>query len=299
MTGSEKTALDPTKWNSAYLWGPNQTINSEEQYYVDTLGGTGAQPTDPFIFTPDYLSITAAPWPGGQKDYTSGLLTTYDSFCFTDYYREICMRPPCNADGSWPAAWELNKRYYQNAAIKIQNEPTASNDKFNPEIDNEFVTGTGNNTQCMLFAYHYFTGDRSQNHSQWDIDEFGFTETIVDPNGNPLTPRTPAGQYIDCDGNLASSLPRYCLPDGGDFCDDFHTFGLEKCSNGHIRWYIDGELVRCINGPADIIADQEMYFLMNLAVGGAYPYGNPPTQLADPNDYPASLDVEYVRIYTK
>ena len=316
-----QTQVDDTKWSSHLPWGPDVTINDEEQYYVDQLG-TYPNPispppvglNEPFSFDENGLLITAEPITGDKpvtsngdpegQCYTSGVLTTRDSLCFTGGYFEVCMKPPCGADGSWPAAWLLNCMYYNDADQKNNAENGGvGNDKFNPEMDFEWVTG-GNNpgTACTKMAYHYFTGSRADegvpggNFNLWDLDDFTFRE--VDLANGGVT--NFAGIYEDCAGNFQSSLPEYCEFDA---CLDFHTYGIDWCPNDYIHYYIDGQIVRCINGDDGIISDQSMYFIMNLAVGGSFPFGGLPggtaNNEADPTTYPASVAVEYVRIYTK
>lgn len=303
-----QSALDPSKWQSSFLWGPDLTINKEEQYYVDVLGGQGWQPgINPFKFGPNGLIIEAAPIAedqrpvttngidGGQR-FTSGVLINRDALCFTGGFVEVCLKPPCNADGSWPAAWLLNCMYYQNAALKNDAENGGvGNDKFNPEIDWEWVTGGSNpGTMCAKPAYHYFTGDRNDpdNYRIWDLDASNFTEK----DGNTGALITAGNIYETCDSTFSNRLEEVCEV---DYCQDFHTYGIHWEPNDFIHFYIDGQLKRCVEGPNSIITDQSMYFLMNLAVGGSFPFGNPPTQQANQADYPAQLEIEYVRIYTK
>ena len=289
-----QTQLDPNKWDTDYYWGPNLTINSEEQYYVDTLGGFGQQPTDPFSFGPNGLIITAEPWDSGIDgiNYTSGVINTKSSFCLSEGYCEWCLKPPCNADGSWPAGWLLNKRYYNNAFDKNQAEG-GTGDKFNPEIDwPEFVTGGGNTgTSCAKAAYHYFTGDVNSptNYSRWTLDGNNFIQVDFSPANTGL--QSQFNVYQDCAGNNDFRIPEVCET---DYCQDFHTYGIHRVPGQFIKFYLDGVLKRCVYGD---ITDQEMYILLNLAVGGSYPFGNPPSQLANSADYPAQLEIEYVRVY--
>lgn len=302
-----QSALDPLKWRSSLPWGPDLTINREEEYYIDTLGGQGWQPgINPFSFGPNGLIITAAPITGtkpvttngitGGQNYYSGVLTTRDSISIRGGFTEICMKPPCGADGSWPAAWLLNALYYQNAALKNDAENGGTgNDKFNPEIDwPEFVTGGSNpGTLCAKPAYHYFSGDRTDtsNYSLWTLDSNNF----IQRDANTYTIQTAGNVYQDCATVLQTSLPDVCEL---DYCQDFHTYGIHWEPNDFIHFYLDGQIVACINGFDNIISDQAMYFIMNLAVGGSFPFGNT-GQLADPTTYPAQLEIEYVRIYTK
>lgn len=294
-----QTALDSTKWDSDFYWGPGITINNEEQYYVDVLGGVGPQPANPFSFGPNGLIITAAPWEPNinGRHYTSGMINTKSSINnLTEHYVEACLKPPCNADGSWPAGWLLNTIYYDTADAKNAAEG-GINDKFNPEIDHpEFVTGGGNTgTACAKSAYHYHTGDRNDpaNYYRWTLDANNFIQVEAhDQSAGAVASQF--NVYQDCGGSNQFQLPEIC---DTDYCQDFHTFGIHRVPNNFIHFYIDGQLFTCINGADNIITDQEMYYILNLAVGGNYPFGNPPSQIADVTTWPAQLEVEYVRIY--
>ena len=71
-----------------------------------------------------------------------------------------------------------------------------------------------------------------------------------------------------------------------DAGDGFHTYGLLWTSDS-IAWYYDGALVR----EENIVLTEEMYLILNLAVGG---------WAADPDnttDFSDKLSVDYVRVY--
>lgn len=297
--------IDPSKWQTSYLWGPGLTINSEEQYYVDTLNGDTTAP-DPFVFNAQgNLEIVASPiqgtkpvttngLPGGQN-YSSGVLIGRDNLCFTEGYAEVCCKVPVSTtDGAWVATWLLNCMYYNNAFDKNAAENAGvGNDKFNPEIDfMEMVYGPGyQGSNCVKNAYHYFTGDRNDpnNYKRWTLDGNNFIE--VDYTTSQVLSQF--NIYPDCDLQNKFQLPDICLV---DYSQDFHTYAVDWCRD-YIHYYVDGNIVNCINDP-NLASDQSMYLLINFAVGGAFPFGNS-GQLADVTRYPASFEIEYARIYTK
>ncbi len=87
---------------------------------------------------------------------------------------------------------------------------------------------------------------------------------------------------------------------GPDYTADFHTYAVEW-QPGLIIWYIDGiEQFRSIyNTPPGTINlpnySGEMHIIINLAVGGGFvDYLLPPDELL-----PATLEVDYVRVYQK
>ena len=77
---------------------------------------------------------------------------------------------------------------------------------------------------------------------------------------------------------------------GPDFSTDFHTFAADW-EPGLIVWSIDGvEVLRLTTN----VPDKEMYLILNLAVGGAWP-GSPDANTV----FPATFDVDYVRVWQK
>ncbi len=90
-------SLDPAKWNTRLTWGPDTTINSEQQYFVDTMNNPEFG-YDPFKFNGSTLTIEAVKTPpelieaaNGQR-YLSGALSTYDKFGMTYGYVESKMK---------------------------------------------------------------------------------------------------------------------------------------------------------------------------------------------------------------
>ncbi|BCH30665.1 endo-1,3-1,4-beta-glycanase [Mesorhizobium sp. L-8-10] len=102
-------------WDSNFWWGaPNGSTlssNNERQWYIDTDYGPTKSVT-PFSIDDGVLTITAARAPGAIRpyinnyEYTSGLLTTYESFTQTYGYFEIRADMP-ERQGVWPAFWLL------------------------------------------------------------------------------------------------------------------------------------------------------------------------------------------------
>lgn len=290
--------LDPNKWNTRYAWGPDVIINGEDQYYVDTLGGSGWQGYNPFSFdvdgnlliTADALASNDLP-PNADQPVTlgSGVITTRDSCCFKYGYVEVCIQNPCCPSGMWSAVWLLNCMYYDFAQEKNDNENGGTgSDKFNFEIDMEHADNFGCDTQVRP-AYHYVTGDRTANASLWSIDAGGFQQKDYNP---PYTVQSQFNQYTDKSGAQKGLLDT----SGGMSCQEPHVLGVDWCPE-YIDFYSNGVCIGGIHGPMDLISDQEMHLIINLAAGGNYPFANNPGQTANVADYPASLKVLWARIY--
>jgi beta-glucanase (GH16 family) len=80
-------------------------------------------------------------------------------------------------------------------------------------------------------------------------------------------------------GNTANSSP-----------EEFHTYAVEW-EEGCIRWYLDG--VKYHESTEGVPSDY-MYMVLNLAIGGNWP-GDPDKT----SDFPCSMAVDYVKIYTR
>ena len=83
---------------------------------------------------------------------------------------------------------------------------------------------------------------------------------------------------------------------GFDYADDFHTFAIEWTPT-IVRHYVDNLLVveREFQWRQDNGADGDpVPVVVNLAVGGTWP--GPPQDLSE---FPASLDVAYIRVWQK
>ncbi|CDX31211.1 Endo-1,3-1,4-beta-glycanase ExsH [Mesorhizobium sp. ORS 3359] len=102
-------------WDTNFWWGAANgstlTRNGELQWYIDANYAPTSS-VHPFSIDNGVLTITAAQASADIKplinnyEYTSGLLTTHDSFSQTYGYFEMRADLPENA-GAWPAFWLL------------------------------------------------------------------------------------------------------------------------------------------------------------------------------------------------
>ena len=155
------SGVDSSKWNTRYRWGPNWTINNEQQYYVDTQNGS-ATGYDPFRFGGGKLEITADRTPGGRNDltngksYVSGALTTFGKFQMRYGYVEMRAKMP-RGQGLWPALWLLN----------------ASDNGNRPEIDiMEFL---GRDVSTVYNVYHHYRGWQLRSTPSYEMKAADFT----------------------------------------------------------------------------------------------------------------------------
>jgi len=95
--------------------------------------------------------------------------------------------------------------------------------------------------------------------------------------------------------NAAASLT---YTPGPDVTEDFHTYAIEW-DEFEIRWYFDGSLYAVQNNwfstaaPYPAPFDQPFHVLLNLAVGGNFP-----GFAVDSSVFPATMEVDWVRVYT-
>lgn len=129
--------LDLTKWNPQDPWG--KVRNNELQAYVK----------DAFTTRDGILHITAqkraAPYDGASRQYTSGMMTTYQKFAQKFGWFEVRCRVP-KGNGLWPAFWMLP-------------EPLS----WPPEID--ILENLGQDTNVAYFTNH-FTGPDGKHFSK-------------------------------------------------------------------------------------------------------------------------------------
>jgi len=106
------STLDEALWNTAFPWGPDVVINSEEQYYVDEFGDERFVNDSPFLLNGETLTITASETPeamranANEQGFLSGVITTADKFAFTHGYAEARVNLP-SGQALWPAFWML------------------------------------------------------------------------------------------------------------------------------------------------------------------------------------------------
>lgn len=285
----ETGSLDCSKWKTNMVWtedsiassGQHTTINAEDQFYVDVCNNEHniLGLTNPFSFSDGNLRITATPeqtpvtinGSGTGQKYTSGVIRG-PSYKYG--YLETCLRLPCGIAGTWAAFWLLNTYYADNGDPRA----TGPNGKYDPEIDFEWVNNSAINldgTQTTV-AYHY-------DNAACNIDAAGFECGALGG----------AVQSFQCDGtiiNNGNGFP-YINAMSPNWCNEFHTYGIHWCEDS-IEYLIDGVVVRSICDPA-IVAQVEMYPMLNLAMGGSY------GGVTDPAQGPASMEIDYVRLYEK
>jgi len=101
-------------------------------------------------------------------------------------------------------------------------------------------------------------------------------------------PNTVFNTYHYYEGWNLRSTPSFEANDT-DYSQDFHTYGM-RWEPGRITWYVDGQVKNTFSDGN--VAWEDMYLLVNLAVGGWWP-GDPDWS----TPFPASYKIDYIRAY--
>lgn len=218
---------------------------------------------DNHCFTAAGLSLVARCPTGVLADgkIESGMIRSKQSF--ERGYIEGRFRMP-KGRGMWPAFWFI-----------------PANLKWPPEVDIFEIVNNGRDTTRNSF----------HNVRNPDAERVGANPALsADPTASPLALLKERDTLV-----LTSSVDQWSsYRPGLDYSEGFNTFGL-LWEQYTAEWFVNGisVLKKQLDwrnkdgrgaGPAQIIA--------NLAVGGAWP--EPPQLLTD---FPASLDIDYIRVW--
>ncbi len=162
-------SLDRNKWKTSLPWGPNDIINGERQYFVNTFG-SDPLPVDPFVFTGSTLQITGTQTPAdllqraNQQPYLSGVISTSDNFKMTYGYVEMSAKVT-GGTGFLSTFYMFNQDYEKNK----------------PEID--IIEYIGDRPDKAYQTYHYFDSNRAR----WATGERHSTPTMESITGSNLS----------------------------------------------------------------------------------------------------------------
>ncbi len=117
---------------------------------------------------------------------------------------------------------------------------------------------------------------------------------IIEAIGDRTTTANQAYHYmvdLDGDGFFNDRMSVENRSFINDFSADFHTYSADW-SEGLLIYYVDGVEVKRIEG--DLVSDEQMYIIANLAVGGWFPG---PADETTP--FPARFEIDYIRVYQR
>lgn len=173
------------------------------------------------------------------------------------------------------------KRDYSSARLKTSGTFAQAYGKFEARI--KMPTGKG------IWPAFWMLGDNIDkvgwpNSGEIDITEY-LGHEIMKTHGTIHGPGYSGAGGIS--GSMDSKSP---------LNKDFHVYSVEW-EPEQIRWYLDGVLYHTVTpndiGVNDWVYDHPHFFILNLAVGGAWPgYPNEKTT------FPQQMVIDYVRAYT-
>ncbi|ASJ74566.1 glycoside hydrolase family 16 protein [Granulosicoccus antarcticus] len=260
--------LDSNKWNTGLLWGPYLIINQEEQVYIDSLGMHAGSNYDPFSFTPEgTLKITAS---ATSEVGAAPAMPDPDDPVWD---RHLEYRAPQAGD---PPYVESNVNYLSGLLNSYESF------KFTHgyvETRAKVPAGKGLWPAFWLLPSHYVEDVPEIDVMEFlgqNVNEVYHTYHYFDVPAGWKAIRTPSFQTI-----------------GPDFSRDFHVYSM-SWDPAQIIWYVDGLETRRIDRSEYKIANQAMYLIANLAVGGSWPQAPDSSTV-----FPAVFEIDYIRAYSK
>jgi beta-glucanase (GH16 family) len=166
-------------WTTRYYWGPETVINKELQYYID-ITSDQRKAVNPFRVEKGSLVIEGKP--ANPEDvhgfnnqrYTSGAITTKDSFSTTYGYFEIRAQVPAGK-GLWPAFWLMPADKSPTPELDIME---MTGDRPNELVTNLHYRADGRRKSWQTFiavpdmskAYHTYAANWTPDTVTWYFD---------------------------------------------------------------------------------------------------------------------------------
>lgn len=260
-------------------------------------------------------SASAAPVATRESDDSNGVPDGYQ-LVFNDEFRDSSLnRSKWTSRYRWGPSWTINneQQYY----VDILNNPDFGHSPFS--FDGEYMTISASKTPSNLKGWannkNYLSGALTT-YGKFKM-RYGYVEMRARlPKGKGLWPafwllhnqengRRPEIDVVEMLGDKTDlvyqtyhyyqnnrtlrSTPSYKVW-GGDFSANFHTYGMQW-EPGRITWYVDGQATNSYRNSS--VAAEDMYLLLNLAVGGSWP-GNPDGSTR----FPATYTIDYIRAYS-
>eukprot|EP01096_Ripella_sp_DP13-Kostka_P017676 TRINITY_DN9148_c0_g1_i1.p1 TRINITY_DN9148_c0_g1~~TRINITY_DN9148_c0_g1_i1.p1 ORF type:complete len:470 (+),score=174.18 TRINITY_DN9148_c0_g1_i1:52-1410(+) len=311
----------------------------ENQTYWEAVDNYNASTNDLEFYSPSQvttldgslvISATNTSVNGGQQNYTSGMVMSWNRFCFTGGIFESRVQLPGSSSipGYWPAVWLLGNlgkagwlsstdnmwpysydtctpQYNQGGQRITRCDQGENNEGMNeyqgrgaPEIDvleAKVELNENNEPEASMFCTFHF-GPKNPVNTSYDSGIFG-NQTAA----NNITIYTASDAYHDYIGSIK--------PIEENFYSDFHVYRVEWEPDSYIRWLIDGQLQIEITADAlkakssdgtpensvgrRMIPVEPLYIIMNLALSNDW--APPSPDLA----FPGQLLVDYVRVYQR
>ncbi|MFZ4862259.1 glycoside hydrolase family 16 protein [Sphingobacterium sp. Mn56C] len=252
------TALNRQDWNIEI--DGNGGGNNELQYYREENISLGKEP----VSGKNCLIITAKKEKFGNKEATSGRLTTQGKKFFKYGKIEASIKLPKTADGLWPAFWMLGNDY-KNVGWPKSGEIDI--------LEMGHANGIKNNTQDR-----YFNGALHWGQS-WNGGAYpNYANAVTVENG------------IQDDFHLFT-----CIWD-----DSTIKMYLDLDKNPEAAPYFQMSITNKndLNSPGHYF-HKEFFILLNLAVGGNFPNIHNINNVTALKDGPAHMYIDFVKVYQR
>lgn len=309
---SSTTMLDTVEPGRDYRYTVTG-FNNSNQYSPESaavIGNTGGGSNQASVPAPSVLND------GGNNNVSSGGAPAGYNLVFNEDFRGFSLdSSKWNSQYRWGPDLIINneRQYY----VDRINQPDFGHSPF--EFDGEHMTITAIRTPDHLrerARWQPYLSGTLTTHNKFNM-RYGYVEMRARmPRGRGMWPafwllhsndhdRRPEIDVVEMlghqtdlvyhtyhrfdNGNLVSS-PTFQAP-GPDYAADFHTYAV-LWEPGLIIWYVDGvERNRLQDGN---VSHEDMYLLLNLAVGGWWP-GDPD----ETTPFPTRYTVDYIRAWQR
>ncbi len=243
--------IDENRWNTQLVWGDQEVINNEQQYFVNTQS-TPDFGYDPFKLSDSILTIEAIPTPEELKAKLPPKCSLPNEF-----------RPPCE---------------FLSGAL-------STHDKFNMTfgyVEGRMKTGDISGALSSFYLYHRYPGDGVERQApEIDIVEYLGENPFGDEDAFQTY------HFDDVNTGITRSSPTMFFekPDGTLYSDQFHTYAV-LWEPQLVIWYIDGQEIKRLTGPQ--VGARAMNIVTYLVAGSGWaptPDANGPFPLKLEIDY--------------
>lgn len=256
-----RTLRDLSEFNTSFVWPRKEIINRESQFYVDP--GRVAKEHNPFKLDDSGLSIVCKETPKELVEYAHGInkvdLETYDD--------EL-------------TALERKRAFPLHLISGLLTTKSKGHSQLfgHWEMSAKLPKAAGAWPAFWLLP----------THDSWPegiakLPEIDIMEAVKDVVNGVYH----ASLHTNESGVMVSSKDNEVVTNA-NLTDEYHIYGLSWQSD-YIVWYFDGIEVKRRTTPGDM-KSVPAHLLVNLAAGG---WGGIP----DLADYPASFDIEWIRVF--
>ncbi len=261
--------IDPARWQTTLVFGSDQFINGEQQYFVPTLEGAPIE-YDPFELTDEgTLRINARRTTAAELAALPASCAETDPVLQLSENREHCEF----LSGALSSHDRMQFVYgYVEARIRASDVPGALS---------------------SFYLYHRYAGGNDPQAGQYYLHgpEIDILEYLGEnPFGAPDAFQT--YHFTDPNTGIIRSSPtmNHAKEDGGVYGGEFHTFGALWEPNLAI-WYIDGVEVRRLEGPQ--MSQQPMNIINYLVTGSGW--APEPAE----GEVTITTELDYIRLYQR